>query len=131
MEKGKAQKEYSFGGLLREIRIEDAKIGLRKFASLINCQPSNLSDIERGVKAPPANLDQINIICDTLGLAGSDPRRTQLLDLAARDQNRVPADISAAIKSSPGVPVLVRTVANKQMSEEKIRELAEYIEKNY
>lgn len=124
-------KEISFGVLLRKIRVEEAKIGLRKFADLVDLQPSNLSDIERNVKAPPANQDQINLICDALGLSMSDSRRELLFDLAAKGLKRIPADISETIKENPGVPVLVRTVANKQMTEAEIRELAKYIEENY
>ena len=120
-----------FGELLRMIRVDEAKIGLRKFANLINFQSSNFSDIERGIKPPPANKPQIDLICDTLGLSNADPRRVQLFDLAAKDQDRVPADISETIKSNSGFPVLVRTIANKQLSEKKIRELSEYIENNY
>lgn len=125
------EKSDTFGELLRIIRIEEAKVGLRKFARLIDLQPSNLSDIERGVKSPPANKKQLDLICDTLGLSAIDPRREQLFDLSAKNQDRIPADVSEAIKSNPGVPVLVRTVANKQLSEETIRELAKYIQANY
>ena len=129
--KKKKIESVRFGELLRMIRVDEAKIGLRKFANLINFQSSNFSDIERGIKPPPANKPQIDLICDTLGLSNVDPRRVQLFDLAAKDQDRVPADISETIKSNSGVPVLVRTIANKQLSEKKIRELSEYIENNY
>ena len=52
-------------------------------------------------------------------------------DLAAKAQNRIPADVAEAVKKQPGVPVLVRTVANRQLSEKKLRELAKYIEDFY
>jgi len=121
----------TFGSLLKKIRIEEANIGLRVFAGMINMKPSNLSNIEIGRIAPPANGEAIKIMCDALGLSGNDPRREKLFDLAAKAKNRIPADIADAVKNQRGIPVLVRTVANKQLSEKKLRELAEYIKKFY
>ncbi len=121
----------TFGKLLKIIRIEEARIGLREFASLINMKPSNLSNMERGRIQPPASKETIDCICDSLGLSKTDQRRSELFDLAAKTPKRIPADVSEAVKSHPGIPVLVRTVANKQLSESKIKELSEYIKKFY
>lgn len=125
------QAEESFGQLLKKIRIEKANIGLRRFAELVEIQPSNLSNMERGKIPPPANSKTIKCICDTLGLSKSDSLRSQLFDLAAHKSNRIPADVADIVKQNAGVPVLVRTVNNKQLSEDKLRELATYIEEHY
>jgi len=116
---------------LRKLRVDEAGIGLRAFAGMIDMKPSNLSSIERGRIPPPASHKAIDAICDALGLARNDPRRVELFDLAAEAENRIPADVAEAVKTCPGVPVLVRTLANRQLSENKIIELAEYIEKHY
>lgn len=121
----------TFGRLLKKIRLEEAEIGLRAFADLIDMKPSNLSNIERDRIPPPAGREAIENICNALGLDKADTRRTQLFDLAAKAKNRIPADVAQAVKEQPGIPVLVRTVANKQLSEQKLRELAEYIKKFY
>jgi transcriptional regulator with XRE-family HTH domain len=121
----------TFGGLLKKIRVEESGIGLRAFADLINMRPSNLSNIERGRIPPPANRKAIDTICNALGLASDDARRTELFDLAAKAKNRIPADVADAVRAQPGIPVLVRTVANKQLGEDKLRELAEYIKEFY
>jgi transcriptional regulator with XRE-family HTH domain len=126
-----AKKPKTFGELLKKIRVEEAGIGLRAFANLINMKPSNLSNIERGRIPPPASRKAIDTICDALGLPKTDLRRDELFDLAAKAKNRIPADVADAVKEQPGIPVLVRTVANKQLSEKKLRELAEYIKKFY
>ena len=126
-----AKVRETFGGMLKKIRINEADIGLRAFADLINMKPSNLSNIERDRIPPPASRKAIDSISDALGLPHGDPRRDKLFDLAARAKNRIPADIAEAVKEQPGIPVLVRTVANKQLSENKLRELAEYIKKFY
>jgi transcriptional regulator with XRE-family HTH domain len=121
----------TFGALLKKIRVEEADIGLRAFADLVNMKPSNLSNIERGRIPPPAKRKAIETISNALGLARDDPRRERLFDLAAKAKNRVPADVADAVKAQPGIPVLVRTVANKQLDENKLRELADYIKEFY
>jgi transcriptional regulator with XRE-family HTH domain len=122
----------SFGQLLKKLRIEKANIGLRRFAELVEMYPSNLSNIERGKAPPPAKSEKIELICEALGLSKSDPLRSKLFDLAAQYKpNRMPADVANIIKNNAGVPVLVRTVDNKQLSENKLKELAKYIEEHY
>jgi transcriptional regulator with XRE-family HTH domain len=128
---GAEQKNGTFGQLLKKLRIKEAKIGLRAFAGMINMKPSNLSNVETGRIAPPASSEAIKTICDALGLSSNDPRREKLFDLAAKAGKRIPADIADTVKQQKGIPVLVRTVANKQLSEKKLRELAEYIKKFY
>ncbi|MBA7530026.1 hypothetical protein ES705_22229 [subsurface metagenome] len=125
-------KKIVFGQLLKKLRIEKANIGLRRFADLVDLQPSNLSNIEQGKIPPPANKKTIDCICDTLGLSKEDPQKAELFDLASdANAGRIPADVADAVKKQAGVPVLVRTVANRQLSEEKLIELAKYIEENY
>ena len=127
----RATQRKTFGWMLKKIRIEESGIGLRAFADLINMKPSNLSNIERGRIPPPASRKAIDAICNALGLASDDPKRTELFDLAAKAKNRLPADVADAVRAQPGIPVLVRTVANKQLGEDKLRELAEYIKEFY
>lgn len=126
-----AKKAETFGGLLKKIRLEEAKVGLRAFAELIDWQPSNLSNLERGRLSPPADAQTITSICDALGLSEDDPRRAQLFDLAARQKNAVPGDVAQVIKEQPGIPVLIRAVANRRLDDDKLKELAEYIKKFY
>ena len=125
-----SRKTETFGTMLKKIRLEDARIGFA-FADLIGWQPSNLSSLERGRSKPPADHKKILEICDALGLAPEDPRRTQLIDLAARDRDAVPGDVAEAIRQQPGMPVLVRTVTNRRLDEKKLKELAEYIRTFY
>ncbi|MDI6448869.1 helix-turn-helix domain-containing protein [Anaerobaca lacustris] len=120
---------HTFGGLLKKIRLEEAKIGLRAFAELIDWHPSNLSNLERGRTRPPADPQTIRYICDALGLTEDDPRRTEFFDLAAR--NGVAGDVAEAIREQPGIPVLVRAVANRRLDDDRLRELAEHIKKYY
>jgi len=121
----------TFGQLLKDIRLNEAKMGLRLFADLIDMAPSNLSDIERGRKLPPNNEEKITQICNALGMANDDARRIQFFDLAANSKGRIPIDVANAIEENPAVPMLVRTVHNRQLSQEKIEKLTEHIKKYY
>lgn len=120
----------TFGGYLCKLRLE-AVIGLRNFAKLISMQPSNYSNIERGKAAPPASKETIDEICDTLGLGDDSAERSKLFDLAVKDRNRAPADVEKTIKEFPGIPVLVRTIANKQLTEKQLSGLTQYIKTQY
>jgi len=125
------RKTETFGEMLNRLRVEEACIGLRAFADMVNMRPSNLSNMERGRIPPPADKKKLDLICDALGLPSQDPRRDQLFDLAAQMKNRIPADVADAVREQPGIPVLVRTVSNRQLNEREIRDLAEYIKKFY
>ena len=83
-----AKNKNTFGSLLKKLRIEEADIGLRAFADLIDMKPSNLSNLERDRIPPPASRKAIDRICNTLGLSSDDPRRDELFDLAAKATNR-------------------------------------------
>jgi len=120
----------NFGEYLKKLRLQ-ARIGLREFARLINKQPSNYSNIETGKSAPPADSKTLDVICDTLGLEKNCEQRNILFDLAAKEGKRIPADIAQSIREFRGIPVLVRTIKNKKLSETKLLELTKYIKKNY
>lgn len=119
-----------FGNYLRSLRL-GAKIGLREFASLINMQASNYSNIEHGKDAPPKNPDKVNAIADNLALGEGSAERIKLLDLAAEYRDEIADDVKRTIKSNPGIPVLVRTIEGKRLTEVQLRKLTKYIEENY
>lgn len=118
-----------FGSYLRSLRL-GAKIGLREFASLINMQASNYSNIEHGKDAPPKNPEKVNAIADNLALGEGSAERIKLLDLAAEYRDEVAEDVKRAIKANPGIPVLVRTIEGKRLTEGQLRKLTRYIEEN-
>ena len=121
----------TFGGFVRQLRLQEARMGLRAFADLLDMEASNLSSIEAGRAKPPANPERLKEMADALGLSDDDPRRGEFFTLAAKDTDRVPVDVADACKSLPGVPVLVRTVANKQLGAKQLRDLADYISRHY
>ena len=85
----------TFGDLIKEKRLsQEPRITLKKMAALLNMNLTYLSDVENNRKKPfPA--EKIEAFCETLGL--SEEEKAEMYDLAARDNNSVPQDISDTI----------------------------------
>ena len=121
--------ERTFGAFLRQKRLAGG-YGLRRFAQEIGWQPSNLSAVERGRKNPPREETVLAAIASALGLeTGSEDWHT-FFDLAARP-GEPPADVSSYTARQPVIPVLLRTLENRQLSEEELRQLIDHINREY
>ncbi len=57
-----------FGQKLKEIRLEQTRMGLRKFAKKLDIKPSEYYSIERGYSPPPADTGWFNSLCEKLDL---------------------------------------------------------------
>jgi transcriptional regulator with XRE-family HTH domain len=117
-----------FGEYLRACRLA-AGYGLRTFAEAIDMQPSNLSNIEHGRAAPPQDRTALGRIADTLGLRGA--ARHRLFDLAvAHKPGALPADVAAFAAKTPGVPVLLRTIADRRLTRKDLDDLVEHVRRH-
>ena len=119
-------KTMTFGEFLRSHRLK-AGFGLRAFAEAAGLQPSNLSNIEHGRIAPPQDREILNRIADLLNLSEESPERATLFDLAVKGRDRLPADIAAFAARTPGIPVLLRTIENRGLSQEELAQLTKYV----
>ena len=120
-----------FGAFLRESRLKSG-YGLRFFATAMEMQPSNLSSIEHGRIAPPQSPDTLERIAEALGFDKGSPEWNRLFDLAVKHKEAaLPADIARYAGSTPGIPVVLRTIENKKLSEDELRELTDYIRQGY
>lgn len=108
------------GKLLKDLRLQ-AGFGLRRFAELIGMQPSNLSAIEHGHRPFPEDPDKVRRIADALGLVEGSAKWDEFFD-AARSEGQFPADV-ADMADRELVPLLLRTVKNRDLSDEDIRRL--------
>jgi hypothetical protein len=54
-----------------------------------------------------------------------------LKDLAALDNKQLPADLAKKSDALRGVPMLLRTVSNKRLTPDQIRQVTQYIRENY
>ena len=120
-------RRQTFGEYLRECRVK-AGMGLRTFAEAAGIKPSNVSAIEYGRQSPPQTAMVLARMADAVGLPRGSPARQKLFDLAvAHKPGALPPDVAAYAGRTPGVPVLLRTLANKRLSREDLERLTKYV----
>lgn len=118
--------ENEFGRLL-QARRRELRLTLRDFAARAGLDPGNLSKIERGKLAPPQDakvLDRISLALEFERGAAED---RQLRDVASLQNGRIPADIMEDAEVMARMPILLRTVGNRQLSPEQVDRLIEMI----
>jgi len=113
-----------FGDFLSEKLIEKC-ITLRELSRRTGIDASNLSKLERGIFSPPKKRETLESIA--AGLELSSAEATELYDRADTAGGQFPGELSH-IKENPAIPLLLRAVDNKQLTEEKIHELVALIE---
>jgi transcriptional regulator with XRE-family HTH domain len=126
------EKSYeTFGTFLRRMRLR-AGYGLRAFALAVGLQPSNLSNIERSKISPPQAADRLRVMAEALGIIEGSAEWQHLFDLAAQyKEGALPADIKEVVSKRKGIPILLRTVDNRKLSEKQLHELTEYVNKHF
>jgi len=118
----------SFGEYLRACRLK-AGLGLRTFAEAAGMKPSNVSAIEYGRQPPPQGAAVLARLADALSLPQGSRDRQRLFDLAvAHKPGALPPDVAAFAGRTRGVPVLLRTIANRRLSKEDLQRLTEYVD---
>ncbi len=115
-----------FGGMLRERR-KELRLGLREFALRADVDAGNLSKIERGKLNPPQTREILDRICLALEYDTRSQEAVALRDQAAAENGRVPEEIVSDADVLSKMPVLLRTVHNKQLSPDQLDKLIEMI----
>ena len=115
-----------FGDQLRKRR-KELRLGLREFALKANMDPGNLSKIERGRLGVPQSEDVLERLCRALEYELESDEAQALRDLAVADTGRIPSDILDDQEVMVRMPLLLRTVHNKQLSAEQLDRLIEMI----
>jgi len=116
----------TFGDQLRKRR-KELRLGLRGFALRAGMDPGNLSKIERGRLRAPQSDDVLERICLALEYELGSDEAQALRDLAAAETGRIPPEILDDQEVMVRMPVLLRTVHNKQLSPEELDRLIEMI----
>ena len=115
----------NFGELVQSRRAV-LRLTLRDCAVRADIDPGNLSRIERGRVPPPQDADVLARLVEALELSGT-PEAQQLLDVAAMQNGRIPRDILSNEEVMAALPVLLRTVNNKQLDGAHIENLVKLI----
>lgn len=114
-----------FGPFLTLLRTR-AGIGLRTFAEMADLQPSNLCDLEHGRRRPTQDAAKLLEMASLLGLVEGTPDWGKFFDLA-READQLPADVRH-MAQQPLIPVLLRTIDNRQLSEEELNNLIQHVQ---
>jgi len=114
--------EY-FGSFLKMLRLR-AGFGLRRFASLVEMQASNLCDIEHNRRSMPN--EYLEPVAEVLGLERGSTEWEKFFELACKS-NELPADVQRVVRRR-FVPALLRTIDNVKLTDEDIKKLVEDIQ---
>lgn len=116
----------NFGETVRERR-RHLRVGLREFAQRAGIDPGNLSKIERGRLAAPQAEEILDRICAALEWERGSDEANALKDLAAVENGQIPKDVLSDEVVMAKVPLLLRTVQNKQLEADELDRLIELI----
>lgn len=117
--------QHTFGELVTARRAE-LRLSLRDCAIRSGIDPGNLSKIERGKLAPPQDAGLLARLIEALELKDSDAGQ-RLTDVAAVQNGRIPSDIVQNAGLVGALPILLRTINNRQLDEVKVARLLEMI----
>lgn len=112
-----------FSSLVKKWRLKSG-IGLRRFAELVEMFPSNWAAIEAGRRPLPS--ERARDVADALGLVEDSPEWDEFFD-AAKEPGDFPADVGHLAKRRL-IPALLRTIDNRNLSDDEIQRLIEDIQ---
>lgn len=115
----------TFGKLLRSLR-NDRDISMRQLAKRSGLDLGYISRIEASVMKPPTKVETLQKISNVLEL--SEEEYTRLSDLAAIENERLPSDVEFSEEVREFVPILLRTVGDKDLDAEDFRKLARHLQ---
>jgi len=117
-----------FGKLHRALR-EECNLSLRKYCELSEQDPGNISRIERGLIPPPQTENTLKKMAKTLGLKKGKKKWSEFFDTAALSAGRLPKDVIEDEELLKNLPVLLRTVTGQKLTDKKLNELIEILQR--
>ncbi|MFY9925873.1 MAG: helix-turn-helix domain-containing protein [Opitutaceae bacterium] len=111
-----------FGDFVRNTRMGKG-LTARIVASSAEMLPSNFSKLEHGLLTPPRDAEKQRKLLGALNILVGSADAEKFFDLAAKAANSTPIDLAQIISENETVPLLLRTIGNKRLSEDQIRRL--------
>lgn len=119
--------EYqSFGGFFKFLRVRKG-ITLREFCLRHELDPGNLSKLERGMLTPPQDIEKLKEYANYLDIKSGSKDWHTFVDLASASAGKIPADIMGDKEIVSRLPIFFRTLRNKKLTKEALKELIEKI----
>jgi len=115
-----------FGDYFKELRLK-SKVTLRQFCEVNGFDPGNISKIERGILPPPTSKEKLDHYATTLGIGPGDDEYLTFLDLARTSRVRAVVRDVTDSELLNMLPVLFRTVDNKDITPEKLDRIVNLI----
>ena len=115
-----------FGDTVRERR-KQLRLGLREFAQRAGMDPGNLSKIERGRLGAPQSEEALDRICEALEWRPGSDEADALKDQAAIENGQIPAAVLGDEVVMAKMPLLLRTLRNRQLEPEQLDRLIDLI----
>lgn len=112
-----------FGQKIREIRVAK-EITLRQFCMQAEVDPSNWSKIERGLIAPPTDLDKI---CAALDIQPGSPEWHELSNLSHLERGMLPKTVLDNEQVMAALPIFFRTARGEKPTAEELEQVIEVI----
>ena len=124
----KPVKEKNFGAFFEELR-QRHQLTLREFCKKAECDPANISRMERGLMPPPKSRDILERYAKALGLKEGTDDWYMLFDLAAMAKGMMPVDIMEDAELVKALPAFFRNLREQKPTKEELRRIAERIRK--
>jgi transcriptional regulator with XRE-family HTH domain len=122
------EKEKNFGAFFEGLRQRN-QLTLREFCKKAECDPANISRMERGLMPPPKSRDILERYAKALGLKEGMDDWYMLFDLAAMAKGMMPADIMEDAELVKALPAFFRNLREQKPTKEELRRIAEKIRK--
>lgn len=112
----------TFGDFIRAMRMKNSLTG-REASIRADMLPSNFSKLEHGVLLPPKDGEKLRGLALAVGIQPGSAEAETFFDLAAKTNNSTPLDLADIISKNETIPLLLRTIGNKRLSESEIARL--------
>src|SRR3990172_3119834 len=110
-------KATTFGEFVHQRRIK-MELTLRKFCEKHRLDPGNVSRMERRLLAPPQAPEKLDEWAGYLEIKKGTAAYREMLDLAAADAGRLPADLMKDEEIVKHLPLIFRTARGRGTPED-------------